>query len=341
MNNTYFILSTAKLSIDRLHICTWDFLESNASIEIGVEFMPTPYKKDVDFKLSLPFLKATDKVTCLMDSLIRDDDNCKFIFNDTIKTTTHIRQDKRNGAILDFSSRSKLSVLPVREIKVEDGVCSFMVKDVSSTIKNYIRIYIQTSVSKLSIVHRGITKETYIYDIKVNERRNLPSHINDLLNQGYMLCSDIKHCFCFHVIPSQYNITYLNSAKLKNIRILESDAFNQYLPSTCKIAQNECLIVFNKSTGSEDGSYSFFSEFEKETIGSKQIIWAISANIICSLLFGVFSLRSWSRGQEWYDWLPWEYWATILCLLMLLAYLFVPWTKLGKIIKRAFNRIFK
>ena len=336
MNNTYFILSSTKLSIDRLHICTWDFLENNASIELGIEFMPTPHKKDVDFKLSLPFLKATDKVTCLMDSLVRDDDNCKFIFNDTIKTTTHIREDKRNGAILEFSSRSKLSVLPVRDVKVQDGVCSFVVKDVNPTIKNYIRIYIQTSVAKLSIVRRGITKETYIYDIKVNERRNLPSHINDLLNQGYTLCSDVKNCFCFHVIPSKYNIAYLNSAKLKNIRVLESDAFNRYLPCSDTISNNECLIVFNKSSAT-DGAHTFFSEFEKETIGNKQIIWTIFANILCSLLFGVFSLRSWSRGQEWYDWLPWEYWATILCLLMLLAYLFLPWRKLGKIIKKIFK----
>lgn len=338
MNNTYFILSNTKLSIDRLHICTWDFLDFNAAIEIGIEFTPvTPNIKTVDFKLSLPFLKTTDKVTCLMDSLVRDDDNCKFIFNDTIKNTSHIRADKRNGSVLEFSSRNKLSVLPVKDIKTENGFCSFSVQDISHTIKNYVRIYIQTNVSELAIIRKGITKETYIYDIKVNEKRNLPSAINDLLSKGLYLCNEIKACFCFHVIPSSYNIAYLNSAKLKNIRILESDAFNRYLPNTSKISNNECIIVFNKSENSKDGSYTFFSEFEKETIGNKQIVWTIFANIMCSLLFGVFSLRSWTKGQEWYNWLPWEYWVTFICLLSLFAYLFVPWRKIFKKIKKCFK----
>lgn len=56
MNNTYFILSNTKLSIDRFHICTWDFLDLNAAIEIGIEFTPAIQNvKTVDFKLSLPF----------------------------------------------------------------------------------------------------------------------------------------------------------------------------------------------------------------------------------------------------------------------------------------------
>lgn len=272
-----------------------------------------------------------------MDSLVRDDDNCKFIFNDTIKNTSHIRADKRNGSILEFSTRNKLSVLPIKDIKTENGLCSFSVQDISYATRNYVRIYIQTSVSELAIIRKGITKETYIYDIKVNEKRNLPSAINDLHRQDFNLCNDIKACFCFHVIPSRYNIAYLNSTKLKNIRILESDAFNRYLPNTNKISNNECVIVFNKSEESKDGSYTFFSEFEKETIGNKQIVWTIFANIICSLLFGVFSLRSWSRGEAWYEWLPWEYWVTILGLLVLLAYLFIPWKKVQQWIKKRFK----
>lgn len=164
MNNTYFILSKTKLSIDRFHICTWDYLDFNAAIEIGIEFTPvTPNIKTVDFKLSLPFLKASDKVICLMDSLVRDDDNCKFIFNDTIKNTSHIRADKRNGSVLEFSSRNKLSVLPVKDINTENGFCSFSVQDINHAIKNYVRIYIQTNVSELAIIRKGIKKRpTYM-----------------------------------------------------------------------------------------------------------------------------------------------------------------------------------
>lgn len=340
MNNTYFILSNKKINIERLHICTWDFIGSNAAFEIGLEFMPDPYVEDVEIKLSLPFLKKTDKVTCLMDSLIRDDDNSKFIFNDTIKANKPIGGDKRNGAILEFNTRNSLSVLPIKKLSVEDGICSFAVNNLDQTIKNYIRLYIQTDVQNLSIIKKGIAKTTYIYDIKVNEKRNLPNHINELLNSGFLLCNSINSCFCFHVIPSHYNISYLNSNKLKNIRILESDAFNRYLPNTEKVKENECLIVFNKSEkskegttdGTIDGIYTFFSEFEKEIIGNKQILLAIAANVICSLLFGMFTLREkeWVRGSKWFECLPWEFWVAILILIIFSAIIFIPWKRLWR-----------
>ena len=57
MNNTYFILSNKTIAIERLHICTWDFVSSKAAIELGMEFTINPTLKDVEFKLSLPFLQ--------------------------------------------------------------------------------------------------------------------------------------------------------------------------------------------------------------------------------------------------------------------------------------------
>lgn len=326
MDNTYFILTNKPIAIERLHICTWDFNNSKAAIEIGIEFSATPYSKDVAFKLSLPFLKETDSAICLMDSLVRDDDNSKFIFNDTIKANKPIKGDKRNGSIIEFQSRT-LSILPIKEVTIENGVCSFMVKDINQSLKNYIRLFIQTDVSNLSVIKNGITKKTFIYDIKINEKRNLPNRINDLMNQGYALCHSIKSCFCFHVIPSNYNISYLDSSKLKNIRILEADAFNRYLPLDKKMKQDDCLIVFNKASNSPDGCYSFFSEFEQETIGNKQIVLAIAANIACSLLFGIYTLRGWSKGNVWYQFLPWEFGVAIIILLLFILYLFVPWRR--------------
>lgn len=334
MDNTYFILSNKPIAIERLHICTWDFIGENAAIELGFEFMPTPYIKDLEIKLSLPFLKETDKVTCLMDALIRDDDNSKFIFNDTISANKAINGDKRNGAILEFKSRNSLSVLPIKQIKVESGVCSFVINCINPTVKNYVRLYIQTNEKNLAIVNKGIAKTTYIYDIKINENRNLPNHIYELLNNGYVLCNKIKSCFCFHVIHSQYSISYLNTNKLRNIRILESEGFNHYLPNTRKIRPNEFLIIFNKSEKSTDGSYTFFSEFEEETIGNKQIMLAIATNLICSLLFGISSLRSWHMGVEWYNKLPWEFWTAIILLLSFVAYLFIPWQEIKNKFKK-------
>lgn len=332
MNNTYFILSNKAIVIERMHICTWDFIGSNAAIEIGLEFMPSPFVKNVEIKLSLPFLKGTDKIKCLMDSLIRDDDNSKFIFNDTIKANKPINGDKRNGAILEFNSRNSLSVLPIKRQDVVDGVCSFTVDNLNQSIKNYVRLYVQTTVQNLAVIKRGIARTLYIYDIKVNEKRNLPDHINELINNGFMLCNKINSCFCFHVIPSQYNISYLNTNKLKNIRILESDAFNKYLPNTERMKNDDSLIVFNKSEKAADGTYTFFSEFEKETIGNKQIVLAIGANVLCSLLFGLFSLREkdWEKGTKWYEWLPWEYCLAFVVLIVLIGYLFIPWKRISR-----------
>lgn len=338
MDNTYFILSNKALIIERLHICTWDFIDTSAAIELGFEFMPNPYVNDVEIKLSLPFLRKTDKVTCLMDSLIRDDDNSKFIFNDTVNANKAINGDKRNGAILEFKSRNSLSVLPIKQIKVEDGVCSFAIHRVNQTVKNYIRLYIQTGVKHLAIVNKGIAQTSYIYDIKINESRNLPNHIYELLNNGYILCNKVKSCFCFHVIPSQYSISYLNTNKLKNIRVLESEGFNHYLPNTRKIQSNEFLIIFNKSEQSADGSYAFFSQFKEETIGNKQIILAIATNLICSLLFGISTLREWQTGMPWYNKLPWEFWTAIVLLLLFVLYLFMPWKKVVLWIKNLFKR---
>lgn len=331
-NNTYFILSNKSIVIERLHICTWDFISSKAAIELGIEFINST-AKDVEFKISLPFLKKDDKVICLMDSLVRDDDNSKFIFNDTIKANKPINGDKRNGATLDFVSRNSLSVLPMKQISIDNGVCSFKVNTTIPNAKNYIRMYIPTCLQNLAVINKGIAKNTYIYDIKINERRSLPDHINELLNGGYTLCDKINSCFCFHVVPSQCNISYLNSNKLKNIRILESKAFNRYLPDAEKMDDNECLIVFNKSERAQDAVYTFFSEFEKETIGNKQIILAIAANILCSLLFGVFSLRNWVRGDKWYEYLPWEFWIAIAILFLFVGCLFIPWKSIYRRIK--------
>ena len=104
-------------------------------------------------------------------------------------------------------------------------------------------------------------------------------------------------------------------------------------PNAEKMEDNECLIVFNKSEKALDGVYTFFSEFEKETIGNKQIILAIAANVLCSLLFGLFSLRDWVRGNKWYDYLPWEFWAAIAVLLLFVGYLFIPWKRMFRFLK--------
>ena len=63
MNNTYFILSNKRINIERLHICTWDFIGSDAAFEIGFEFIPAPNSpnniiKDVSYAIEKCFDKG-------------------------------------------------------------------------------------------------------------------------------------------------------------------------------------------------------------------------------------------------------------------------------------------
>lgn len=334
MDNTYFILSDKAVAIERLHICTWDLKYNNAGIEIGIEFLTNP-SKDVAFKLSLPFMDKADDAKCLMESLIRDDDNSKFIFNDTIKANKPVNGDKRNGSLLEFENRKPLLVLPIKDIDKDNGILSFSVKGASLQYPNYIRIYIQTSQSSLSVLKSGIAKTSHIYDIKINERRSLPTRVNDLINGGFKICNTIKQCFCFHVIPSSYGIAYVNSAKLKNIRILEANAFNRYLPIKYKMDNNDYIIVFNKVENVKEGTYTFFSVFDEEIIGNQQIVLAIGANIICSLLFGLSSIKKFVPGDNWYEKLPGTFWIAIIILIVVLGWLFIPWkTCFVKCLKR-------
>ena len=81
-------------------------------------------------------------------------------------------------------------------------------------------------------------------------------------------------------------------------------------------------------TDNKKESYSFFSICTEETIGSKQIALAIGANIICSLLFALASLRFVKDPSiEWFRQIPWEYWVAFGILIILCLYLFTPFRK--------------
>lgn len=72
---------------------------------------------------------------------------------------------------------------------------------------------------------------------------------------------------------------------------METDSFNKYLKDIETIDKDKYMIVFLKLKGNEN--YSFFTTFVKEHIGNKQIIFAILANIFCSLLFAYETWKNW------------------------------------------------
>lgn len=252
MNNAIFILTDQPVDIDRLHICTWD-LHGKGALEIGIEFDLREKKNQTDkveFLLSLPFIGKEDKVLCLARTLLTENSaNCKFIFNDTVKKVISIGDSPANGGVVEFKGRDPLAILPILCSSIEDGECVFTVENLDKIkvdvpkAKAYIRFLIETQLEKFVVVHSGITKNSYLYDLKINEMRNIPDSINLCINHGKYICDKIRSCFCMHVVPSDYYLTYADSNKLKNIRILENDAFNRYLVGLHAL-EDEYIILF-------------------------------------------------------------------------------------------------
>lgn len=347
MNNAIFILTDQPVDIDRLHICTWD-LHGKGALEIGIEFDLREKKNQTDkveFLLSLPFIGKEDKVLCLARTLLTENSaNCKFIFNDTVKKVISIGDSPANGGVVEFKGRDPLAISPILCSSIEDGKCVFTVENLDKIkvdvpkAKAYIRFLIETQLEKFVVVHSGITKNSYLYDLKINEMRNIPDSINLCINHGKYICDKIRSCFCMHVVPSDYYLTYADSNKLKNIRILENDAFNRYLVGLHAL-EDEYIILFQKDQTKETDelkSYSFFTEFEKERLGSEQIIYAVFANLVCSLIIGIFPAKISEELGHWYSDLSLGTVIAIGIVVCLFVAYFIPWMRMWRWIKRKF-----
>lgn len=331
MDNAYYILAKKQMSIERLHICTWEFPNDSSYIEIGMEFLYECFKENnLQLSLAAPFVKEKGTVTCLLKNLSDRANGC-FIFNDVVSGIDNVGEDSRDGSILKFDKREKLTVLPC-EIGVKEGLISFTIKKPKKYEGNmYFRALIKLENDTIALKKNGIAQTNYIYDFKINETRNLPQNIYELKTKNGLEICNVKNVFCLHAIPDNFVFSFVDSTKLKNIRKLESSAFLRYLPEIKGISKDCYNIMFLKECGKE--SYSFFSICTEETIGSKQIALAVGANIICSLLFALSTLRfDKDRTIEWYRQIPWEYWGALAILFILSIYLFKPFFK--KIIKR-------
>lgn len=329
MDNSYYILAKEQICIERLHICTWEFPQEPSYIEFGVEF---PYesieKESLIFYLAVPFIKEGDIVSCLLKNL-SDRANGRFIFNDVVNGIDNVGEDPRDGSILKFEKRDKLTVLPC-DIKVNDGLISLEIKKPQKHEGNlYFRFLVKLDNGTIAIRKRGIAQTNYIYDFKINETRNLPQNIYDLKKKNALDICKVKKLFCLHAVPDNFVFNFIDSSKLKNIRKLESVAFQKYLPQIKGISKDCYNIMFLKDDDSDGKeSYSLFSICTEETIGSKQIALAIGANILCSLLFALSSLRFIKDSNiEWYRQIPWEYWGALAILTLLCIYLFTPLKK--------------
>lgn len=339
MDNAYYILAKDQVSIERLHLCTWEFPHEPSYIELGLEFSFESFIDDsIIFYLAVPFIKEDYTVTCLMKNLSKTDNGC-FIFNDVVRGVENVGDDSRDGSILKFETRHNLTVLPC-DNEIHEGYIKINIKKPNRHEGNlYFRILIKIDNDTIAIRKKGIAQTSYIYDFKINETRNLPQIIYELKKSNNLEICKINKVFCLHAVPDNFVFSFVDSSKLKNIRKLESKAFQRYLPEIEGISKDCYNIMFLKDDNSDGKeSYSLFTLCTEETIGSKQIAFAIGANILCSLLFALSSLRFIRNPDiEWYRQIPWEYWTALGILIILCIYLFAPIKSVLSWLRTKFN----
>jgi len=323
MENSFYVLAESKMVVTRLHISTWDLLKENAIIEFGVELERTDDDKIILYLItpSLHFCKSIKSLHCELS----DQTNSRFIFNDTIKSVSSFnKSDNRDGAIVSFDERGELSILATEH--EFDGVALKITTQLPErcTKRVYIRLLLETECKTLAILKPGIAKSSYIYDIKVNEKRNLSDTVHSYITKNKLKFCNIKQCFCFHILPDDFEISFVDNSKVKTVRKLES-AFSKYLESVKSLKKNKYMIIFNKdeSKNDEEKTYSFFSVFNREVIGTSQVIVAVTISILCNLLFAIGNFRVVrSDNISWFKQLPYEYFFGVIMLIIGIIYVF-------------------
>lgn len=305
MENSFFIFTDKDktVQVERFHICTWEFNNDSSLVEFGFEVAKesiTP--NQLSISLFIPWFTKSCEVMDLYGKLSIAE-NSRFIFNDSISTTDSLDGGRNKlGVIHKFSDRNELCVLPVTIDKSADKLITATLNlqpylDYKSEEKPnvYFRFWIKPAIPYVSMRKKGISKSTIIYDIKVNERRNIPDNKVAFFSDKEF-CK-IESCFSFNILPNKYDIVFFDNTSLKNVRTLEYDSFNKYLGDR-RVKKDELLVVFNKKEIKNSdkkelaNSFSFFSIYSKERIGPGQYALAILINIICGVLLFIPGFRA-------------------------------------------------
>jgi hypothetical protein len=332
MDNSFFVFTNKSNSVEivRFHICTWEFHNNTSLVEFGMEVEASSLNEN-EFSISLfvPWFNAGCIVKDLYEKLSIPE-NSRFIFNDSVSSTDSLDGGKNKlGVIQRFGGRGELCLLPIKFDRSEEKIVTLKV-DLAAYNRFprkkpniYFRFWIEPKTSHVSVVKNGISKSTVIYDIKVNERRNIPDEfISFFDNKSF--CK-IQSCFSFNIIPNKYDLVFFDNA-LKNIRTLEYDSFNKYLGDK-RVKKDELIVVFNKKRDTE--SFSFFSIFTKERIGAGQFALAVLMNIVCGILLYIPSFRQSFQPEltfanVWTQ-LPLEIYAALIIAFGVLTYFVWPW----------------
>ncbi|SFQ02461.1 hypothetical protein [Parafilimonas terrae] len=331
MDNSFFVFSDVVTNnpvvIERSHICLWEFKNNSALVEFGFEVSKNSLPQNqLNINVFIPWLSKSAGEKDLYEKL-SNSENSRFIFNDSIKQTQSL-DDGRNklGVIHEFANRDYLCILPISIIRKGNNILEVKIdlqhyRAAQADANIYFRFAITPQMPAISMHKKGISKSTIVYDIKVNERRNIPDQMLTFFSQRNF-CA-IKACFCFFIIPNDYDIVFFENDSLKSVRTLEYDAFTKYLGDK-RVKQDELIVVFNKKKNSE--SFSFFSIFTKERIGPEQYILAILINMVSGILLFLPGFRT-GINKETSVWkqLPVEF--IIAILITVVTFLYFLWPK--------------
>ena len=351
MENSFFIFTDkdTPVQIERLHICTWEFTTDSSLIEFGFEIsydsIQAIQASQLLISIYTPWLSKGLETKDLYDKLSIAE-NSRFIFNDSIDRTDSLDGGRnRSGVIHKFNDRDELCILPVN---IENNTENYIAAKINIKLylefcntdqrkpNAYFRFWVKPTIPFISMRKRGISKSTIIYDIKVNEKRNIPDSLLPLINEKDF-CK-IQSCFSFNILPNKYDIIFFDNSSLKSVRTLEYESFNKYLGDS-RVKKDELIVVFNKKQNAE--SYSFFSIYSKERIGPGQFALAILINILCGILLFLPGYRK-SFSPEisfihiWAK-LPFEIYLAIFSALLTL--LFFIWPSISNLTNRKLRKI--
>lgn len=333
MENSFFVYTDKDkpVRLERFHVCTWEFNNNSSLVEFGFEISKDSIiEKTLAISLFIPWVKKGCETKDLYEKLSVPE-NSRFIFNDSVVSTVSLDGGRnKSGVIHKFIGRNELCILPVNIEINSDNLISVILNTQSyleyqqdSRPNVYFRFWIKPLSPYISMRKKGISKSTIIYDIKINEQRNIPDEkVSYFIDKE--LC-EINNCFSFNIVPNKYDIVFFDNSSLKNVRTLEYDSFNKYLGDK-RVKKDELIVVFNKKQDSE--SFSFFSIYSMERIGPGQFALAILINIVCGILLFIPAYRKTfnpeiSPLQVW-DKLPLEIFLAIGVAMMTLIFFIWP-----------------
>ena len=327
MNRNISILSkTEGVSIERLHIVTWDIKSKNYYTEYGLEInRGSVSAARLELRLSLPCLPSDSKDVISLDKNLSDIENCRFIFNSDVIRITPFGSGGVSGNTVTFAGDREITILSPLGMEISEDILKIEMSNLETIGELvYVRFLVKSSQPPFQTKKNELSRRRINYDVRVNESRTASAGVKRLQKDLFSLMS-VKSCFCLHIIPVEYSLGVIDSTKLKEMRELESESFEKYLGEIARkeevvLKPSSYNIIFYKQKDREN--YSFFSVFYEETLTNTQLGIAIAVNIISTSLFAFYELRTKVNPELKWDQTPLEYWIALFVIAYALGWFF-------------------